>query len=169
MANGLDGDQAQTLRRPRRRAQLNRTEPQRMNFFSRGSGSKTKQPPDLVRALKDAVLRLESSQTGPEQKRKVSPCSPQKPSWCCCSAAAPRVGDGRTSLSAPTHLLEDTQASTQRLTMLTRMPIPLQASEDVSKYLFQMKVLLYGDGGEASSSQETLLETLMADFFSLVA
>ncbi|GAA5992167.1 hypothetical protein JCM10908_001801 [Rhodotorula pacifica] len=61
-----------------------------MNFFSRGSGSKTKPPPDLVRALRDAVLRLESSQTGPEQRRK--------------------------------------------------------ASEDVSKYLFQMKVLLYGDG-----------------------
>ena len=38
--------------------------------------------------------------------------------------------------------------------MLTRMSISAQASEDVSKYLFQMKVLLYGDGGEASSSQE---------------
>lgn len=40
--------------------------------------------------------------------------------------------------------------------MLTRMSISAQASEDVSKYLFQMKVLLYGDGGEeAYSSRET--------------
>ncbi|GAA5964291.1 hypothetical protein JCM8115_006058 [Rhodotorula mucilaginosa] len=91
-----------------------------MNFFSRGSGSKTKQPPDLVRALKDAVLRLESSQTGPEQKRK--------------------------------------------------------ASEDVSKYLFQMKVLLYGDGENepqpeiiAQLSQEVyandLLQLLVQDIW----
>lgn len=65
--NGLDCDQALTLQKTRP------PNPRRMNFFSRGSGSKTKQPPDLVRALKDAVLRLESAQTGPEQKRKVSP------------------------------------------------------------------------------------------------
>ncbi|KWU41861.1 Mo25-like protein [Rhodotorula sp. JG-1b] len=91
-----------------------------MNFFSRGSGSKTKQPPDLVRALKDAVLRLESAQTGPEQKRR--------------------------------------------------------ASEDVSKYLFQMKVLLYGDGENepqpeiiAQLSQEVyandLLQLLVQDIW----
>ncbi|BGP57695.1 hypothetical protein JCM8202_005478 [Rhodotorula sphaerocarpa] len=61
-----------------------------MNFFNRGSGSKTRSPPDLVRALRDAILRLENAQTSPDARRK--------------------------------------------------------ASEDVSKYLFQMKVLLYGDG-----------------------
>lgn len=125
-----------------------------MNFFSRGSGSKTKQPPDLVRALKDAVLRLESAQTGPEQKRKVSRCSPEKPS-SCCRAASPfysRSCGGRTdpSLGAYTR----GAGHPERLSMLTRMSISAQASEDVSKYLFQMKVLLYGDGGEASSSQE---------------
>ncbi|GAA5868393.1 hypothetical protein JCM8547_002178 [Rhodosporidiobolus lusitaniae] len=59
-----------------------------LNFFK--SQPKVKNPPELVRSLRDAVARLDSSQTGPEQKRK--------------------------------------------------------ASEDISKYLFQMKVLLYGDG-----------------------
>ncbi|GAA5886420.1 hypothetical protein JCM6882_001632 [Rhodosporidiobolus microsporus] len=59
-----------------------------LNFFK--SAPKVKNPPELVRSLRDAIAKLDSSQTGPEQKRK--------------------------------------------------------ASEDISKYLFQMKVLLYGDG-----------------------
>ncbi|GAA6042480.1 hypothetical protein JCM8097_003047 [Rhodosporidiobolus ruineniae] len=57
------------------------------NLFK--SAPKVKNPPELVRSLRDAVYRLDSPQTGPEQRRK--------------------------------------------------------ASEDISKYLFQMKVLLYGD------------------------
>ncbi|GAA5900335.1 hypothetical protein JCM8208_005328 [Rhodotorula glutinis] len=61
-----------------------------MNFFKSSSSSKTKAPPDLVRALRDNVAKLDSASTGPEQRKK--------------------------------------------------------AREDVSKYLFQMKVLLYGDG-----------------------
>ncbi|BGP19421.1 hypothetical protein JCM10213_000658 [Rhodosporidiobolus nylandii] len=59
-----------------------------MNFFK--SQPKVKNPPELVRSLKDAIAKLDGTQTGPEQRRK--------------------------------------------------------ASEDISKYLFQMKVLLYGDG-----------------------
>ncbi|BGP51053.1 Hym1p [Rhodotorula kratochvilovae] len=60
-----------------------------MNFFKSAS-SKVKAPPDLVRALRDNIAKLDGASTGPEQKRK--------------------------------------------------------AREDISKYLFQMKVLLYGDG-----------------------
>ncbi|GAA6049932.1 hypothetical protein JCM3770_007055 [Rhodotorula araucariae] len=60
-----------------------------MNFFKSAS-SKVKAPPELVRALRDNIAKLDSASTGPEQKRK--------------------------------------------------------AREDISKYLFQMKVLLYGDG-----------------------
>ncbi|GAA5968395.1 hypothetical protein JCM11641_007623 [Rhodosporidiobolus odoratus] len=59
-----------------------------MNFFK--SAPKVKNPPELVRSLKDAIFKLDSSQVGPEHRRK--------------------------------------------------------ASEDISRYLFQMKVLLYGDG-----------------------
>ncbi|GAA6013321.1 hypothetical protein JCM10207_000854 [Rhodosporidiobolus poonsookiae] len=58
-----------------------------MNFFK---SPKVKTPPELVRSLRDAIYKLDSPQTGPEQRRK--------------------------------------------------------ASEDISKYLFQTKVLLYGDG-----------------------
>lgn len=43
-----------------------------MNFFNRGSGSKTRSPPDLVRALRDAILRLENAQTSPDARRKAS-------------------------------------------------------------------------------------------------
>lgn len=63
-----------------------------MNFFSRGSGSKTKAPPDLVRALKDAILRLESSQTGPDQRRKVSLALPLDPVLASWSTHARVVG-----------------------------------------------------------------------------
>lgn len=169
MANCLDGDQARTLRRLA--AEPNRTEPKHPTdelFQSRirqqdeaaaGSrqGAQGRRPPARELANRSRTEAKSESLLSPEALVVLLQCR-----------RSSRVGDGRTSLSAPTHLLEDTQASTQRLTMLTRMPIPLQASEDVSKYLFQMKVLLYGDGGEASSSQETLLETLMANFFSLV-
>ncbi|TNY23915.1 mo25 protein [Rhodotorula diobovata] len=61
-----------------------------MNFFKSSSSSKTKAPPDLVRALRDNIAKLDNAATGPEQRKK--------------------------------------------------------AREDVSKYLFQVKVLLYGDG-----------------------
>ncbi|GAA6063572.1 hypothetical protein JCM10212_003151 [Sporobolomyces blumeae] len=59
-----------------------------MNFF-KSSSSKTKSPPELVKATRDAVAKLDHPNAGPEAKKK--------------------------------------------------------ASEDISKYLFQMKVLLYGD------------------------
>jgi len=46
-----------------------------MNFFKSSSSSKTKAPPDLVRALRDNVAKLDSASTGPEQRKKARPGS----------------------------------------------------------------------------------------------
>ncbi|GAA5848939.1 hypothetical protein JCM9279_004671 [Rhodotorula babjevae] len=78
-----------------------------MNFFKSSSSSKTKAPPDLVRALKDNVAKLDSASTGPEQRKK--------------------------------------------------------AREDISKYLFQMKVLLYGDG--ENDSQPEIIAQLAQEVY----
>lgn len=39
-----------------------------MNFFK----SKSKTPPELVRSIRDAIMRLDAGSTGAEGRRKVS-------------------------------------------------------------------------------------------------
>ena len=79
-----------------------------MNFFK----TKQRTPTDLVRGLRDNILKLESAPPG-EPRKKVRP-----------------------------HSLNRGNADMYGLST--------QASEEVSKYLQQIKGMLYGDGGALS-------------------
>jgi len=80
-----------------------------MNFFK----TRQRTPTDLVRGLRDNILKLDSAPPG-EPRKKVRPLA-QWPS-----------------------------------SNVDRCGLPTQASEEVSKYLQQIKGMLYGDGGALS-------------------
>ena len=80
-----------------------------MNFFK----TKQRTPTDLVRGLRDNILKLESAPPG-EPRKKVRSC----------------------------------MLYTEVAFIYGMPPSPRpQASEEVSKYLQQIKGMLYGDGG----------------------
>lgn len=111
-----------------------------MNFF-KSSSSKTKTPPELIRSTRDAIQKLDSTNSSPETKRKVSLLnSSTRTGQHCVFGPLPLL----SSLSQCGH---DPAWGTHKLTS-RGPPFLLQASEDISKNLFQMKLLLYGDGGQ---------------------
>ncbi|KAK4700629.1 calcium binding protein 39, partial [Phenoliferia sp. Uapishka_3] len=95
-----------------------------MNFFK---ANRTKTPPELIRSVRESIQRLDAGNTGAEGRRKVGL------GYSDALRVPSSVGQaGETAMSARS------RGSVIGLAGL--------ASEEISKNLFQMKLLLYGDG-----------------------
>ncbi|KAL7004475.1 Hym1p [Cystobasidiomycetes sp. EMM_F5] len=94
--------------------------------------SKTRSPSELVRALKDSIVRLDAGPPGNDARKKAMV------NWAAATLRAPLL----RHQSLPKH----------------------DATEDISKVLSQMKVLLYGDG--ESEPQPELNAQLAQEFYS---
>lgn len=103
--------------------------------------SKTRSPPELVRALRESIGKLDAGYPGSETRRKVGhrpidamlkPVLRARRTWCLCEV------DCRLIVCSP--------SLSPSVWTPARSPLD-QATEDISKTLTQVKAILYGEGG----------------------